>query len=200
MAIATFSGAWVLPKNYRIAEGALRARSERNAATGGDDHPQADPFPHQPLGLLAKNPSVSDLAEFGAVANAVAWTSMLPGTLGTALVRHDGTVIGNPISRRVELWCEADLKHFASVEKCTSSYPVCPTRRRRIAVVLRNIEPQSATARLAQTLASVDGETQTASLETYRELRCALNAGITPISKSIFSSPEDVLRAADQAM
>ena len=120
MAVATVSGAWVLQKNYRTAEGRFESEAKETLNLAAIAIRNQIRFFSNVLELIAKNPKVSDLAEFGDVADAMVWSQtlagMLPGTLGTALVQPNGMVIGNPISQRVGPRCETDLKHFANGE------------------------------------------------------------------------------------
>jgi diguanylate cyclase (GGDEF)-like protein len=127
--ITTGTGLYLLQTNYRTLENRHEAEARdavRNAATALHNEIR---FYQGILQLMAANPEISDLIEFGNTSEITRWSQtverMLPGTLGTALVSPDGAVFGDPLSLRVGPACQTDLQHLS--QGIVVDYPLLHT-------------------------------------------------------------------------
>ena len=114
--ITTAAGMFVLQKHYRSLEERHHAEAHdtaRNAAMA--IHNQVS-FHQGILQLLAANPDVVNLLEFGDAPDIMQWsatiTRLLPGSLGAALTSAEGIVFGDARSQRVGERCESDLRAY----------------------------------------------------------------------------------------
>jgi diguanylate cyclase (GGDEF)-like protein len=127
--ITTTAGMLVLQKHYRSLEERHHAEAHdtaRNAAMA--IHNQVR-FYQSILQLMAANPDVVNLLEFGDHPEIMQWsrtiTRLLPGSLGVALASSDGIVFGDARSQRVGPQCEIDLHDFHAGR--TLRYPLIHT-------------------------------------------------------------------------
>jgi diguanylate cyclase (GGDEF)-like protein len=127
--ITTGTGLYVLQTNYRTLENRHEAEARdavRNAATALHNEIR---FYQGILQLMAANPEVSDLIEFGNTSEITRWSQavgrMLPGTLGTALVSPDGITFNDPLSLRVGPACQADMQDVS--QGIVVDYPMLHT-------------------------------------------------------------------------
>ncbi|MCB1772350.1 MAG: diguanylate cyclase [Gammaproteobacteria bacterium] len=128
-AITTAAGLFVLQKHYHSLEERHHADAHdtvRNAAMA--IHNQVR-FYQGILQLLAANPDVVNLLEFGDAPDIMQWSAtinrLLPGSLGAALTSTEGIVFGDARSQRVGPRCESDLRAYHAGE--TLRYPLIHT-------------------------------------------------------------------------
>lgn len=115
--ITTGTGLYVLQSNYQTLETRQEAEAldnVRNAAIAVRNQVQ---FYQGILHLIANNPDVSNLLEFGESHDMANWSlnvaRVLPGSLGTALVSPRGVVFGDPLAQRIGDACQKDMRDYS---------------------------------------------------------------------------------------
>ena len=114
--ITTTTGLYLIDDDYRAFDNRHNSDARhtvRNAAVAIHNQVQ---FYQGILQLIATNPEVVNLIEFGDEPEIADWSRavgrLLPGSLGTALAGPDGVVFGNPIALRVGAACQKDMHTF----------------------------------------------------------------------------------------
>ncbi len=127
--ITTGTGLYVLQSNYQTLETRQEAEAldtVRNAAIAVRNQVQ---FYQGILHLMANNPEVGNLLEFGESQDMTDWSlnvaRVLPGSLGTALVSQHGVVFGDPLAQRIGDACQNDMRKLSHGEHI--GYPLLHT-------------------------------------------------------------------------
>ena len=127
--ITTATGLYLIDDDYRAFDNRHNSDARhtvRNAAVAIRNQVQ---FYQGILQLIATNPEVVNLIEFGDEPEIADWSRavrrILPGALGTALAGPNGVVFGNPIALRVGAACQTDLHNF--VKGSAIEYPLLHT-------------------------------------------------------------------------
>ena len=118
--VTTAAGLLLLKSGYRSFEERQYAEAQDTARNIAITIGNQVRFYQGIVQMIAANPDLSNLLEFGDAGEITKWAAALgrlvPGTLGTAVASGDGVVFGDPLTQRVGPACQDDMRRFAAGE------------------------------------------------------------------------------------